>query len=59
MENLDDWVCFILKKEDCVPGEEGEIGPRDFIAVSQGENISCKNSDFLCLQFSDYQNEKL
>lgn len=60
MENLEDWVCFILKIEDCVAGEEGEVSPRDFILVSPGENVSCKkDSDFLFLQGSDYQNEKL
>lgn len=60
MENLEDWICFILEIEDSVPGEEGEIGPGDFIIVSQGENVYCKkDSDFLCLQCSDYQNKKL
>jgi len=60
MENLEDWVCFILKTENYMPGEEGERSPRVYITVSQGDSVSCKNnSDCLCLQCSDYQNEKL
>lgn len=60
MENLEDWVSSVLKIEDCVPGEEGEISPGDLITVSQAENVSCKKaSDLLCAQCSDYQKEKL
>lgn len=44
---MEDCFNFILKIGACVPEEKGEIGPRDFITVFQGESISCKRgSDF-------------